>query len=204
MMFLTSSVAYVADHLYKNFLADKGLKTVLFVDTAAEPKDVSGGWLQLDIDSLKRQGYQVDRYTISGKKREEIEKKIDEYDILYMSGGHTAYLLHQLQATNSFDLIIEKVKAGKPYVGTSAGSIICGPKLPDYFIEEDPALKDIACLNLVNFTLIPHWGDADFKERYLGGRLATAYKEDQVPLVVLTDKQYVQVLEDGAFRIVTT
>lgn len=204
MLFLTSSVASVANHLYKNFLADKGFKTVLFIDTAVEPKEVHGDWLQKDIDSLKNQGYQVDRYTITGKTKEEIEKKIDEYDILYTSGGHTAYLLQQLLTTDSFNLIRDKVKAGKPYIGTSAGSIICGPKLPDYFVEEDVSLKDLACLNLVNFTLIPHWGDEYFRERYLGGRLATAYKEDQVPLVVLTDKQYVQVLEDGSFKLITT
>jgi dipeptidase E len=204
MLFLTSSIASVADHLYENFLADKGFKTVLFVDTAAEPKDVSGGWLQRDIDSLKNQGYKVDRYTVTGKTRDEIERKIDEYDVFYMSGGHTAYLLHQLRTTDSFNLIIEKVKAGKPYIGTSAGSIICGPKLPDYFIEDDPELEDISCLNLVNFTLIPHWGDDYFKERYLGGRLELAYKEDQVPLVLLTDKQYIQVLDNGAFKLITT
>lgn len=204
MIFLTSSVASVADHLYKNFLKEKGFKTVLFVDTAAEPKDVSGGWLQKDVDSLIRQGYQVDRYTITGKTRDEVEKKIDEYDIFYMSGGHTAHLLNQLRKTDTFDLIIEKVKAGKPYIGTSAGSIVCGPKLPDYFHDEIPELTDITCFNFVNFTLIPHWGDEYFKERYIGSRLEEAYRDDQVPLLLLTDRQYVEVLEDGAFKILTT
>jgi dipeptidase E len=205
MIFLTSSVASVADHLYKNFLADKGFKTVLFVDTAAEPEvDGGGDWLQRDLQSLRDQGYQADRYTITGKDRDEIERKIDEYDILYMSGGNTGHLLNQLRKTGAFDLIVDKVRGGKPYIGTSAGSIVCGPRLPDYFFEDIPELEDTTCFNLVNFTLIPHWGDAYFKERYVGERLEKAYKDTQDPLLLLTDKQYVRVLDDGSFSILTT
>ncbi len=50
--------------------------------------------------------------------------------------------------------------------------------------------------NLVNFTILPHWGSADFKKLYLESRLAMAYKADQVPLVLLTDKQYIWVKND--------
>lgn len=208
MIFLTSSVGSVADHLYKNFLADKGFKSVLFVDTAAEPEvgnePGDDAWLQKDLKSLQDQGNQVDRYTITDKTREEVEKRIDEYDILYMCGGNTAHLLNQLRKTDTFDLIIQKVKAGKPYIGTSAGSIVCGPRLPDYFYEDLEGLKDPTGFNFVNFTLVPHWGDEYFKERYIGERLKTAYRTDQDPLLLLTDKQYVQVLEDGAYKIITT
>jgi dipeptidase E len=208
MIFLTSSVASVADHLYKHFLADKGYKSVLFVDTAAEPKigDEEGDdqWLQDDLQSLRNQGYQVDRYTVTGKTRDEIEKVVDSYDIFYMCGGDTTYLLSQLRKTDSFSLIAERVRVGKPYIGTSAGSIIAGPRLPDYFDDEMPELTDRACFNFVNFTLVPHWGSPHFRERYLNKRLEIAYRDTQDPLLILTDRQYVQVLDGGAFRIVTT
>lgn len=203
MMLLTSSVASVADHLYKKYLADKGYASVLFVDTAAETEIVDGDdeWLQNDLQSLKNQGYRVDRYTITGQTREEIEKKIDEYDILYMSGGNTAHLLLQLQKTNSFDLVKEKVAAGKTYIGTSAGSIIAGPRLPDYFDDEMPGLTDRTGFNFVNFTLVPHWGSPDFKDRYLGERIKTVYHVTQNPLLLLTDTQYVCVNDQGALMI---
>lgn len=202
-MLLTSSVASVADHLYKKYLADKGYASVLFVDTAAETEIVDGDdeWLQNDLQSLKNQGYRVDRYTITGQTREEIEKKIDEYDILYMSGGNTAHLLLQLQKTNSFDLVKEKVAAGKTYIGTSAGSIIAGPRLPDYFDDEMPGLTDRTGFNFVNFTLVPHWGSPDFKDRYLGERIKTVYHVTQNPLLLLTDTQYVCVNDQGALMI---
>jgi len=51
---------------------------------------------------------------------------------MYMCGGNTTYLLQQMQETGAFDLIVERVHGGKPYIGTSAGSIIAGPKIPVY------------------------------------------------------------------------
>ncbi len=208
MIFLTSSVASVAGHLYKNFLADKGFKTVLFIDTAAEPEvghvDGDDEWLQNDLKSLCDQGYKVDRYTVTGKTKEEIEKTIDSYDVIYMCGGNTAYLLNKLRRTGAYELIVDKVQAGKPYIGTSAGSIVAGPEVPDYFSEEEPELEDRTGLKFVNFTVMPHWGDNYFKERDIVKRIEIAWKADQNPIVALTDRQYVQVLEDGAFKIITT
>ena len=198
----------VADHLYKNFLAAEGFRTVLFVDTASEPeigKEAGDDWwLVKDLQSLEAQGYQVDRYTITGKTREEIEKQIDEHDVLYMCGGNTAYLLNQLRKTDSFVLIKQKVNGGKPYIGTSAGSIIAGPYLPEYFIDEEPELTDRSCLGFVNFTMVPHWGSPDFREEYLGGRLEKVYTTTQDPLLIVTDTQYVAVKDDGSWCIIAT
>ncbi len=208
MIFLTSSVASVADHLYKNFLADKGFESILFLDTASEPEigHEAGDdkWLQDDLQSLRNQGYQVDRYTVTGKTKEEIEKTIDSYDVLYMCGGNTAYLLNKLRRTGAYEMIIEKVKNGKPYIGTSAGSIIAGPKVPEYFSEEEPELEDRKAFNFVNFTMMPHWGDNYFEERDIAKRLKIAYQPHENPILILTDKQYVQVLENGAFKIIAT
>lgn len=207
MIFLTSSVGSVATHLYKNFLADKGFISVLFIDTAAEPEIGNGeddGWLQNDLQSLRNQGYRVDRYTITGKERGEIERKLDEYDVIYMSGGNTAYLLDQLQKTNSFTLIKEKVGHGKPYIGTSAGSIIAGPRIPEYLREGEPALDDYTAFGFVNFVVAPHWGSDIFRDEYIGGRIETAYRLDQPPYVLLNDMQYIFVNDDGLVRIVET
>ena len=95
----------------------------------------------------------------------------------------------------SKDLILKK---GKTYIGTSAGSIIAGPRLPVYLLDDDKSVKveGLKGYGFVNFTLLPHWGSEDFKERYLGERLKIVYKDDQVPLLLLTDNQYVHVQND--------
>ena len=198
MILLTSSVATVANHLYKKYLVDKNYKTVLFIDTAAEPEigkvDGDDDWLQADLKSLRNQGYKVDRYTVSGKTREEIELMIDTYDIIYMSGGNTVYLLSQLQITDSFDLIKEKVNNGKPYIGTSAGSIIAGPKIPLYLEDpEDIEIKNDTGFNFTNTIIVPHWGSVYFKEMYLEHRLKLAYQASEPPFLLLSDFHYVAI-----------
>lgn len=198
MILLTSSVASVADHLYKTFLADKGYKTILFIDTAAElevgKEDGDDDWLLADLQSLRDQGYQVDRYTVTNKCRSEIEATIDAYDIIYMCGGDTVYLLKQLQITNSFELIKEKVRNGKTYIGTSAGSIIAGPKVPLYLeCSENAEVANDAGLAFTNVVIVPHWGSVHFKELYLERGLQAAYQSSEPPLLLLNDSQYVSV-----------
>ena len=209
MILLTSSVATVADHIKKKFLIDKDIKTILFIDTAAEPEigkvDGDDDWLQADLKALRDQGYQVDRYTVTNKTREEIETEVDEYDVIYMCGGNTIYLLQQLQKTDSFGLIIEKVKAGKPYIGTSAGSIIAGPKIPVY-LEDSEGLKldDYTGFQFINTIIIPHWGSEHFKEMYLEERLKLAYQASEPPFLLLSDYHYISVSEDGTIKVINT
>ena len=209
MILLTSSFATVADHLYRAYLADKGYKSVLFIDTAAEPEigKVEGDddWLQADQQGLQNQGYQVDRYSISNKTRDEIEVEIDKYDIIYMCGGNTIYLLQQLQQTNSFNLIIEKVSAGKSYIGCSAGSIIAGPKIPIYLEDvDDIQLDDYTGFQFTNTLIVPHWGSEHFKELYLNERLEQAYDETEPPFLLLSDYHYISVGEAGTVVTVNT
>lgn len=209
MILLTSSVASVADDIYKKYLVDKEYKTVLFIDTAAEPEigkeEGDDDWLQADLTSLRNQGYQVDRYTITDKTKEEVEKTIDEYDVIYMCGGNTIYLLQQLQKTGVYDLIIEKVRDGKPYIGTSAGSIVAGPKVPAYLEDPDGIqLDDYTGFQFINAILVPHWGSEIFKEMYLEERIASAYQEKEPPFILLSDYHYVVTDTTGQITVVNT
>lgn len=196
-LFLTSSVHAVAHDIAKRVNLSKANKLV-FIDTAAEPKGEREDleWLKNDRQALVDAGFFVSDYTITGKTKSELKADLKEFDYIYMSGGNTAYLLEQSQKSGFASLIKELIQKDKIYIGTSAGSIIAGPKLPDYFSDEKAELKNKNGYGFVNFTLLPHWGSEDFKERYLGERLKIVYKEDQVPLLLLTDNQYVHVKND--------
>lgn len=195
-LFLTSSIHAVAHDIAKKINLSK-LNKLVFINTAAELKEGDMTWLKNDRQSLVDAGFDVADYTITSKTGEQIEKDLDEYSFIYLSGGDTAYLLQQSQRTGFVSVIREFVQnKGKVYVGTSAGSIITGPRLPDYFPKEGLELKNDNGYGFVNFTLLPHWGSEKFKDRYLGGRMEIAYKEDQVPLLLLTDNQYVHVQDD--------
>ncbi len=192
-LFLTSSVHGVAHDIAKRIDLSKDSK-LAFIDTAAEPEEGDKAWLKKDRQSLVDAGFSVTDYSITGKTRGQLEDDLDKFDYLYLSGGNTSYLLEQSRKSGFFPLIQELVREkGKTYIGTSAGSIIAGPKIPDYLLEEGAGSQDVTGYGFVNFTLVPHWGDEDFKDKYLRGRLEMAYRRDQVPLLLLTNNQYVSI-----------
>lgn len=203
MIILTSCVACVADHIQANYLKDKNYRSVLFIDTAAEPEvgKESGDddWLLADLEALQNVGYQVDRYSVTDKSREAVREQIEAYDIIYMCGGNTIYLLEQLQQTETYALIKEAVRAGKPYIGTSAGSIIAGPQIPAYLEDEtDIELSDYTGFQFTNTIIVPHWGSESFRDIYLDGRVEAAYNNNELPFLLLGDQHYVVLSAPGA------
>ena len=202
-LFLTSSIHAVGHDIAKKVDLSKANKLV-FIDTASEPKGEREDleWQKIDRQVLVDAGFVVSDYTITGKSRSELETDLEAFDYIYLSGGDTFYLLQQSQKSGFVSVIRELIlEKGKIYIGTSAGSIIDGPKLLDYYGSEGVTLEDRNTYGLVNFTLVPHWGSEGFKEKYLGGRIQMVYREDQVPLLLLTDNQYVHV-QDGRMEII--
>ena len=54
------------------------------------------------------------------------EININEFDVMYMMGGNTFYLLNIIRKTGFDKNIKEFINSGKIYVGSSAGSEILG------------------------------------------------------------------------------
>ena len=196
-LFLTSSVHAVAHDIAKRVGLSKDNKLV-FIDTAAEVETGDKTWLKNDRQALVKSSFEVSDYTITGKKKGELEKDLEKFDYIYLSGGNTPYLLQQSQKSGFVSVVKDLIlKKGKVYIGTSAGSIIAGPKIPIYLLEDNEIkLNDLKGYGFVNFTLLPHWGSEDFKEKYLNKRMEIVYKKDQNPLILLTDNQYVHIQND--------
>ncbi len=199
-LFLTSSVHAVAQDIATKLDLRRQDNKLVFIDTAAEPeKDDDVSWLENDRQALIDAGFEVTDYTITGKNREQLEKDLAEYKYIYISGGNTLHLLQKSYESGFIGLIRDLVEnKGKIYISTSAGSIIAGSKPHDYLLEDKDigGLGSLESYNFVNFLIVPHWGSEYFREKYLNKRLKIAYKEDQVPMILLTDKQYVHVLGD--------
>ncbi len=204
-LFLASSIGTpgVGESIRAKLGHKRKLKTA-FITTPIEVEDMTDDeWYQADRSALSKNDFDLFDYTITNKNLQQIKDDLVDIDVLYISGGTENYLLEQSQKSGFIDFVKQFVDSGKPYIGTSAGSIIAGSVLPPYLRDDsrqaEKAIK-YDCYNLVNFTTVPHWGSNEFRDKYLHERKEAMYTADS-SFIFLTDMQYVEVRGDN-YRII--
>jgi dipeptidase E len=199
-LFLASIVANTIDKLV-SFLPQKpeNLK-VAFIATAADPYE-DKWFVDIDKKALVDKGFRLEDMDLKGKKKEELKEKLGNFDIIFVAGGNTFYLLEKAKESGFDTLIKDSVEDGMIYVGSSAGASIAGPDIKPVEKLDDPSkakLDSTEGLNLVGFVVLPHFG----KEKYL-----KTYKEimeefkGKYKLVPITDEQAV-IAEGEKYKIV--
>ena len=96
---------------------------------------------------------------------------------LFTGGGNTFVLVNQLYKNDLIETIKDAVENGTPYLGTSAGSNICGLTVNttnDMPIVYPPSFKTFG---LVPFNINPHYLDPDPKSTHKGETRETRIKE---------------------------
>jgi len=84
------------------------------------------------------------------------QRAIKEADAVFVGGGNTFRLLKELYDWDLLEGIRHAVEDGKPYVGSSAGSIVACPSLKttkDMPIVQPPSFE---ALGLIRFQISPH------------------------------------------------
>jgi dipeptidase E len=116
---------------------------------------------------------------------------------IFTGGGNTFLLVSQLYKNNIMTVLAETVKNGTPYLGTSAGSNICGLTMQttnDMPIIYPPSFKT---LGLIPFNLNPHYLDADIQSKHMGETRETRIKEfhafNSVPVLGLREGSWIEV-----------
>ena len=204
-LFLTSSASTVISDVISRLDFSVSGKKLVFIKTAAEDLgDVNPDWLQEDRQALRTAGFLVDDYTLTGKNEAELRNDLFSYDVIFVSGGNTFYLLQEAQKSGFLTVITDLVKSGKVYIGSSAGSVICGPDISLVSNLDDPKvapdLDNTKGFTIVDFVILPHWGSDYFRKLYLEDEMEHAYTLDN-QIILLNDNQYVEVQDDW-YRIV--
>lgn len=102
---------------------------------------------------------------------------INNADGIFVGGGNTFVLTYQLYKNNLIEPLKHCVNNGTPYLGTSAGSNICGLTIKttnDMPIVYPPSFNG---LGLVPFNINPHYLDPDTSSTHMGETRETRIKE---------------------------
>jgi len=156
-------------------------------------------------------GLSHDDYTkIAAKAFSKINKKIigihtfeDPIDAInkakgvFVGGGNTFVLVTQLYKNNVMQALREAIFNGLPYLGTSAGSNICGTSINntnDMPIVYPPSFK---ALGVIPFNINPHYLDPDPNSKHMGETRETRIKEfhtqNTIPVVGIREGSWLQV-----------
>ena len=136
-----------------NFLGKRALK-IVFIPFAAVT-------FSFDVyeKRVKERFAEIGHAVTSIHHFDDPEKAIEEAEAIVTGGGNTWQLVRMMNDQRLFPIIRQRVLAGIPYVGWSAGSNIACPTLrtTNDMPIVDP--KGFDCLNLVPFQINPHYLD---------------------------------------------
>lgn len=120
---------------------------------------------------------------------------------IFVGGGNTFVLVHQLYKNGLVETIRGVVNHGTPYLGTSAGSNICGLTMGttnDMPIVYPPSFKTFG---FVPFNINPHYLDPDPNSKHMGEtretRIGEFHKFNTQPVVGLREGSWLEVKEDS-------
>lgn len=176
---------------------------VLYITTAGNLHPVDDRrWIDEGREILQKRGWEVVDYDIAEKSETEVEVAIRQVDVVFVQGGNNFYLLKWMHECQFGKVIRKALARGVPYMGESAGSIVCSEDITAQKImsadalEQVPELTDFRGLGLVNFLIRPHWNRIDRKrEKYL--RFLKEHPEEffsiTQPIICLNDNQLVYV-----------
>lgn len=120
---------------------------------------------------------------------------------IFTGGGNTFVLVSQLYKNKSFSVLKEVINNGTPYLGTSAGSNICGLTMNttnDMPIVYPPSFKT---LGIVPFNINPHYLDPITNNEHMGETRETRIKEfhnfNTQPVVGLREGSWLEVKDNS-------
>jgi len=142
----------------------------------------------------------INKKVIGIHQFEDAAEAIKNAEGIFTGGGNTFVLVSQLHKNNVMEILSEVIKNGTPYLGTSAGSNICGLSMQttnDMPIVYPPSFKT---LGLIPFNLNPHYLDPDTSSKHMGETRETRIKEyhafNTVPVLGLREGSWLDVKGD--------
>lgn len=181
---------YLLDSLKVHF---KNANTVLFIPYARP-----GGISHQDYTEIVRIAFSKINKAVKGIHEFDNPKDaIKSAEAIFTGGGNTFVLVNQLYKNNLMSELRSTIEYGTPYLGTSAGSNICGLTIGtsnDMPIMYPPNFNT---LGLIPFNINPHYLDPEPNSTHMGETRETRIKEfhefNSQPVIGLREGSYLEV-----------
>ncbi|WKD86397.1 Peptidase E [Polaribacter huanghezhanensis] len=172
----------------------KNVKTLLFIPYA-RPSGISYD----DYTAKAKAAFSTIYIDVKGIHEFKNPKEaILNAEAIFIGGGNTFELVHQLYKQVIFDLLKEVVENGTPYLGTSAGSNICGVNMMN--TNDMPIVypSSFKTLEFIPFNINAHYLDPVEGSTHMGETRATRIKEfhvyNDISVVGLREGSWLEVL----------
>jgi dipeptidase E len=149
-------------------------------------------WMELNEKSFKGLA-RLEVINAELMTQKEIEDVLRRASMVYVPGGNTFLLNHRLHMSGVLPYLRKKIQSGLPFVGFSAGMIVCGPNIltsKDMNTLETPHFDG---LNLVPFNFFAHYADDGYGQSVHDDWLADYYFFHDNAVLMLRDGAYVKV-----------
>ncbi|ARV14494.1 dipeptidase PepE [Polaribacter sp. SA4-12] len=186
----SSYLAYLTPTLKVHF---KGVKELLFIPYARP-----GGISYDEYTAIANKAFSKLNINVKGIHEFENPKEaIKKYEAIFTGGGNTFELVNQIYKNDVLTTLQEIINAGTPYLGTSAGSNICGVNMMntnDMPIVYPPSFTT---LNSIPFNINAHYLDPIEGSTHMGETRETRIKEfhvfNETPVLGLREGSWLEV-----------
>ena len=181
---------YLLDSLKVHF---KNANTVLFIPYARP-----GGISHQDYTEIVRIAFSKINKAVKGIHEFDNPKDaIKSAEAIFTGGGNTFVLVNQLYKNNLMSELRSTIESGTPYLGTSAGSNICGLTIGtsnDMPIMYPPNFNT---LGLIPFNINPHYLDPEPSSTHMGEtretRIIEFHEFNSQPVIGLREGSYLEI-----------
>ena len=183
-------LSYLLEEISLHF---KGTNEIIFIPYARP-----GGISHDQYTSIASEAFsQIEKKIIGLHTFKNPEAALKNAKGVFVGGGNTFVLVKQLYNFGLMKTLREEIIKGLPYLGTSAGSNICGLTMNttnDMPIVYPPSFKT---LGVLPFNINPHYLDPKPTSKHMGETRETRIKEfltqQKVPVVGIREGSWLQV-----------
>lgn len=171
-------------------------KPVLYIGLAIRPENVYDSYSKFVL-SMAKLGILCTRCCADTGSFDEFD--LDSFGGIYCAGGNTFRLLKLLKECGADKKIVDYVRKGGAYIGSSAGAIICGEDIyPIIYMDPNSVvLEDTKGFDLMKgYSTVAHYGDAVTESRNAEEAEAVRVLAEKYPRLIALSEECAIVVED--------